>query len=77
MAFIRSEEYFARKIQNIDNAISGTRAAMENLEHDFQIEAHRSYLASLESSKVKVRSEYMNWRNKQQNIERGAHYKGY
>lgn len=64
MAFIRSEEYFARKIQNIDNAISGTRAAMENLEHDFQIEAHRSYLASLESSKAKAIAEYQNWKTK-------------
>lgn len=77
MAFIRSEEYFSRKIKNIEDAILGTKSAMGQLEHEFQIEAHRAYLSSLEKSAEKTRIEYRNWRNKQQNIERGAHYKGY
>ena len=77
MAFIRSEEYFARKIANVESAIAGTKSAMSTLGHDFQIEAHKSYLVSLEKSLAKVRNEYILWRNKQQNIERGAHYSGY
>ena len=77
MAFIRSEEYFARKIANVESAIAGTKNAMSTLEHDFQVESHRSYLLYLEKSLAKARNEYMAWRNKQQNIERGAHYRGY
>ena len=77
MAFVRSEEYYARKLANIERAIAGTKMSMASLEHEFQIEAHKSYLLSLEKNLASAKSDYMNWRNKMQNIERGAHYKGY
>lgn len=77
MAFIRSEEYFARKISGIESAISGTEDAISTLDHGFQIEAHESYLRSLKKSLAVARAEYVAWRNKQQNIERGATYRGY
>jgi len=77
MAFIRSAEYFAYKIKNIEEAIKGTEDNIKNLTEQRQIDAHKAQIRCYIESLAKTKTEYLNWRNKQQNRDRGAIYRGY
>ena len=90
MAFQKDADWFARKYKGIESAIAGTKELIDKIRtlpvtEEFseglkvrQIEANESYLKSLEKDWKRHDTEYSNWRNKRQNLERGCPpYKGY
>ena len=90
MAWVRSDEWFARKYKNLRWAISATQEKINTLlttptTEDWpvefknrEVEAQEQYLISLNKDYDKHDALYGAWRNKNQNIERGCKpYRGY
>lgn len=78
MSWQPSNEYWGNKIEAIHVAIAGTRRDLAELEErgddERAITAHVAQLNSLKKSLAKAESDFRAWRNKRQNIERGANY---
>jgi hypothetical protein len=66
MAFVKTDDYFTRKILNIRQAIAGTETALVSLVHcdarKIQIDAHVSQIASQKQSLAKADAEYSLWK---------------
>jgi len=90
MAWIRSDEWFARKYTTLRNAIKATEEKIAELKlspvtddwpeafKSREIMAQEDYLKTLTTAYRKHDTLYGNWRNKNQNIERGCKpYRGY
>jgi len=74
MTFSPDADYWARKLDNIRRAIEGTKATLEGLTEQRQIDAHQAQLESYERSYAVTWQKYCNWANKRDNIARGARY---
>lgn len=72
MAWSPSAEYWSEKMRRIEQAIQSTEAAMANLSDLRQIEAHAQQVLAYRKSLAATRQRFLSWRNKRQNIERGA-----
>lgn len=72
MAFIPSSEYWARKIKNIELAIEGSEKSAREATEERAIIAHTEYAKSCRKALAKANADFCAWRNKRQNIERGA-----
>lgn len=61
MAFVKTTEYYESKIRNINNAIIGTKACIQDAKIDGNtraVEAHTSYLMSIQKNLIEAKAEF-------------------
>ena len=72
MAFQPSNEYWAKKIKAIEDAIKEMERIIPTLTEERQITAHQEQLKAYRKSHRKAWNDFGVWRNKRQNLERGS-----